>query len=92
MRALAYLDASYLERRRCGRLDTDIENGRVWMTCDCGAVLSRAVLRGGRGTKPGDLPIEQLTKFDLIINQKTAKTLGLAIPPSLLTLADEVIQ
>jgi len=38
------LDAFYLEHRRCGRLDTAIENGRVWKTCECGVVLSRAVL------------------------------------------------
>jgi len=57
-----------------------------------GRLLAKHVQRVLLGTRPGDLPIEQVDELRFIINLKTAKTIGLAIPSSVLRRADEVIE
>jgi putative ABC transport system substrate-binding protein len=71
------------------------DGGLLSYSTDANDTMRRAASYGDRilrGQKPGDLPVQLPTKFEMVVNRKTAKALGLAIPPSILLRADEVIE
>jgi putative ABC transport system substrate-binding protein len=86
-------------KRRLPAVSMFVEFAEAGGVMAYGPSLREAFWRGGayagrilQGAKPGELPVQRPTKFELVINLKTAKALGLTIPPSLLQRADQVIE
>jgi putative ABC transport system substrate-binding protein len=80
----AYADREIVEAGGLMNYNIDVADSFRQVGVYCGAIL--------KGTKPADLPVVQSTKFNLVINLRAAKTLGLTVPPNLLAIADEVIE
>jgi len=91
---IAELALKYRMPMMCPYRDYVDAGGLMAYTVDLAELLrrmARDVQQILTGARPGDIPIYQPTKFELLINQKTAKALGLALPPTLLSRADEMI-
>src|SRR5262249_24888521 len=94
-RAAIDLVARYKVPAIYGIPTTAAEGGLIYYRLDFLDLYRQAIAYVDRilkGEKPADLPVQQPTKFNFEINLKTAKTLGLSVPPSLLAIADEVIE
>ena len=89
------LAAKYKLAYMSGTKETAAAGALVSLSPDWSGLYERAAVYVDRilkGAKPETLPVEQATRFQLVLNLKTAKALGLKVPPALLALADEVIQ